>query len=408
MKELHDLIATFATIGAIDDGGVCRLAATPVDKTARDFFLNEIKDRGLDPRVDAIGNMFGVAALTPASQDTVIVGSHLDTQPTGGRFDGAYGVLAGLLATKAVLDRAVADPGRARRNLAVANWTNEEGARFQPSLTGSSVFVGSLSLEDACALEDGAGTTLGEALAAINYRGSSPLELKPVRYVELHVEQGDRLESAAADIAAVSGAWTVRKMSVVFEGEASHTGPMPMSKRRDAMRAAARAIEALYEEVERENAGAHASAARISVYPNSPNVVAARARVWFEVRHEAEDVMLAISDRFLTRIRAESAPLGVQISIAADERRGNALLDAAGVTLVRHVAQELGMKALTLQTVAGHDALSLQKRVPASLIFVPSRGGLSHNPREFTTPEALEKGYAVLVETLWRMVTAEG
>jgi beta-ureidopropionase / N-carbamoyl-L-amino-acid hydrolase len=408
MKELHDLIATFATIGAIDDGGVCRLAATPVDKTARDFFLNEIKDRGLDPRVDAIGNMFGVAALTPASQDTVIVGSHLDTQPTGGRFDGAYGVLAGLLATKAVLDRAVADPGRARRNLAVANWTNEEGARFQPSLTGSSVFVGSLSLEDACALEDGAGTTLGEALAAINYRGSSPLELKPVRYVELHVEQGDRLESAAADIAAVSGAWTVRKMSVVFEGEASHTGPMPMSKRRDAMRAAARAIEALYEEVERENAGAHASAARISVYPNSPNVVAARARVWFEVRHEAEDVMLAISDRFLTRIRAESAPLGVQISIAADERRGNALLDAACVTLVRHVAQELGMKALTLQTVAGHDALSLQKRVPASLIFVPSRGGLSHNPREFTTPEALEKGYAVLVETLWRMVTAEG
>ena len=407
MKELHDFIAVFAKIGAIDGGGVCRLTGTPADKAARDLFLSEIKDRGLSPRVDAIGNMFGVAALAPASQETVIVGSHLDTQPTGGRFDGAYGVLAGLLATKAVLDRAVANPGRARRNLAVANWTNEEGARFQPSLTGSSVFVGSLSLEDAYALKDGDGMALGEALAAINYRGSSPLELKPVRYVELHVEQGDRLERSAADIAAVSGAWTVRKMSVVFEGEASHTGPMPMAKRRDAMRAAARAIEALYEETERENAGAHASAARISVYPNSPNVVASRARVWFEVRHESEEVVLAISDRFLTRIEKESAPLGVQISIAADERRGNALLDPAGVTLVRHVAEELGMKALTLQTIAGHDALALQKRVPASLIFVPSRGGLSHNPREFTVPEALEKGYAVLVETLWRMVTAD-
>jgi N-carbamoyl-L-amino-acid hydrolase len=407
MKELHDLIAAFATIGAIDGGGVCRLAATPADKTARDLFLREIEGCGLDTRIDAIGNMFGVAMLAPSSQEAIIVGSHLDTQPTGGRFDGAYGVLAGLVATKAVLDRAVANPGKVRRNLAVANWTNEEGARFQPSLTGSSVFAGSLSLEDAYALEDGDCMTLGEALAAINYRGSSPLELKPVRYVELHVEQGDRLERAAADVAAVAGAWTVRKMAVVFEGEASHTGPMPMAKRRDAMRAAARAIGALYEETERENSGAHASAARISVYPNSPNVVAARVRIWFEVRHEAEQAVLAISDRFLARIEKESVPLGVKVSIATDELRGNALLDPAGVTLVRQVAHELGMKALTLQTIAGHDALALQKRVPATLIFVPSCGGLSHNPHEFTTPEALEKGYAVLVETLWRLLTAD-
>ena len=173
------------------------------------------------------------------------------------------------------------------------------------------------------------------------------------------------------------------------------------------MRAAARAIEALYEEVERDNAGAHASAARISVYPNSPNVVAARVQVWFEVRHETEEVVLAISDRFLARIEQQSANLGVQVSIVADERRGTALLDPAGVALVRDVAWEFGMNALTLQTIAGHDALALQKRVPASLIFVPSRGGLSHNPGEFTAPEALENGYAVLVETLWRMVMAD-
>jgi N-carbamoyl-L-amino-acid hydrolase len=407
MRELDDLIAAFAAIGATGDGGVCRLAATSIDKAARDLFVREIAGRGLGLRVDAIGNMIGVAMLAPTSQDTVIVGSHLDTQPTGGRFDGAYGVLAGLLATKAVMDRAAAHPEKARRNLAVANWTNEEGARFQPSLTGSSVFSGSLSLEHACALKDGNGVTLGEALAAIDYQGSSPLELRPVRYVELHVEQGDRLERAAADIAAVSGAWAARKMSVVFEGQASHTGPMPMAERRDAMRAAARAIEALYEEVEREKAGAHASAARLSIYPNSPNVVAAWVQVWFELRHETEQVALAISDRFLARIEKESASLGVQVSIAADERRKTALLDPDGVTLIRHTAEGLGMKALTLQTIAGHDALALQKRIPASLIFVPSRGGLSHNPREFTAPEALEKGYAVLVETLWRMVMAD-
>jgi len=407
MRELDDLIAAFAAIGATGDGGVCRLAATSIDRAARDLFVREIAGRGLGLRVDAIGNMFGVAMLAPASQDTVIVGSHLDTQPTGGRFDGAYGVLAGLLATKAVMDRAAANPEKTRRNLVVTNWTNEEGARFQPSLTGSSVFSGSLSLEHAYALKDGDGVTLGAALAAIDYQGSSPLELRPVRYVELHVEQGDRLERAAADIAAVSGAWAARKMSVVFQGEASHTGPMPMAERRDAMRAAARAIEALYDEVEREKAGAHASAARLSIYPNSPNVVAARVQVWFEVRHETEQVALAISDRFLARIEKESAPLGVEVSIAADECRNTALLDPDGVTLVRHTAEGLGMKATTLQTIAGHDALALQKRIPASLIFVPSRGGLSHNPREFTAPEALEKGYAVLVETLWRMVTAD-
>jgi N-carbamoyl-L-amino-acid hydrolase len=408
VTELHDLIAAFAAIGATEDGGVCRVTATPADKAARDLFFREMSNRGLLPRIDPIGNMFGLAALAPASKDFVITGSHLDSQPTGGRYDGVYGVLAGLLAVQAVRDRAVANPGKARRNLAVANWTNEEGARFQPSLTGSSVFAGSLPLEQAYACEDGDGARLGEALAAIGYRGASPPEFEPVRYVELHVEQGDQLERAAADIAAVSGAWMTRKLSVVFEGDVSHTGPTPMGRRRDALRAAARAIEALYSEIDRANAGAHAAAARISVFPNSPNVVAGRVRVWFEIRHEDEAVVLAISDRFLARIDQEASAIGVQISIAVDERRAAPMLDPAGLNIVRRVAGDLGMKVLTLKTVTGHDALAIQKRMPSSLIFVPSQGGLSHNPREFTAPEALDRGYEVLVETLWRMVTAEG
>lgn len=407
MTELHDLIAAFAAIGATDDGGVCRLTATPSDKTARDLFQFEIGKRGLLSRIDPIGNMFGVAVLAPLSNEIVIAGSHLDSQPTGGRYDGSYGVLAGLLAVQAVRERAVANPGQARRNLAIANWTNEEGARFQPSLTGSAVFAGSLPLQQAYACEDGDGVRLGDALAAIGYRGTSPLEFEPVRYVELHVEQGDQLERAAADIAAVSGAWMTRKMSVVFDGEVSHTGPTPMARRRDALRAAARAIEALYSEIERENAGAHGAAARISVFPNSPNVVAGRVRVWFEVRHEHEPMVDAISDRFLARIENEAGAIGVQVSIVVDERRAAPLLDPAGFDLVRKVASDLGMKVLVLKTVTGHDALAIQKRLPSSLIFVPSRDGLSHNPREFTSPEALQKGYEVLVESLWRMVTAE-
>ena len=406
MKELDDLIAAFARIGDSGDGGVCRLTATPLDKAARDLFANEIAARNLELRVDAIGNMFGIARLAPASPDTVIVGSHLDTQPTGGRYDGIYGVVAGLLATKAVLDRATANPGHARRNLTVANWTNEEGARFQPSLTGSSVFAGTYPLAHAYALTDTDGLTLGDALDAIGYKGTAPLELNPVRYVELHVEQGDRLEQAGADIAAVSAAWTTRKLSILFEGEPSHTGPPPMARRKDALRAAARAIEALYQEIEQANAGAHASAAKLTVYPDSPNVVASRVRVWFEVRHETEDVALEISNRFLARIEREAVPLGVTVTIISDERRGTTWLDPAGVDIVRRTAEDLGMKVITLQTIAGHDALAIQKRIPSSLLFVPSRDGISHSPREYTSPEALEKGYKVLAEVLWRMVTA--
>ena len=296
-------------------------------------------------------------------------------------------------------------PGAARRNLAVANWTNEEGARFQPSLTGSSVFAGSLSVQDAYACADGDGVTLGAALAAIGYCGATPLEYRPVCYVELHVEQGDRLEQASGEIAAVSGAWMTRKISVVSRVITRIRGRCrcPCVGTRCAQRPARSKPST---SKSRENAGAHASAARISVYPNSPNVVGGRARVWFEIRHEEEAVVVAISDRFLKRIERDAREIGVGISIAADDRRSAPSLDPAGVALILVVARDLGCKAMTLKTVTGHDTLAIQKRIPASLIFVPSRGGLSHNPREFTAPEALDKGYAVLVETLWRMVTA--
>jgi len=402
-QDLHDLIAAFARFGATDDGGVCRLSGTAEDKAARDLFAAEIGGRGLKLEIDGIGNMFATAMLDQASGDAVLVGSHLDSQPTGGRYDGVYGVLAGLLAAEAIVARAAAEPGAARRNLVVVNWTNEEGARFQPSLTGSSVYAGVQPLESALSLTDGDGRTLGDALGAIDYRGEGAPALTPRRYVELHIEQGARLEESATEIGIVAGAWAARKISVVFEGEASHTGPMPMPRRRDALRAAARSIEILYDEVEQ---GAHASAARISVYPNSPNVVPSRVQVWFEIRHEDENVAAVIADRFLRRIDAAVAPLGVTARIAIDERRATAALDPEGVTLAQRVAENLGFTSVVMKTVAGHDALALQKRVPATLIFVPSRDGLSHNAREFTEPAALDKGLAVLTETLWRMVTA--
>ncbi|MER9597168.1 MULTISPECIES: allantoate amidohydrolase [unclassified Mesorhizobium] len=407
-QELHDLIAAFARHGDSGDGGVKRLAASLEDRAARDLLATEIPRRGLTLHVDAIGNMFGAAALAPAAPEAVIVGSHLDSQPTGGLYDGAYGVLAGLLAVEAVAARATHRPGAARRNLVLANWTNEEGARFQPSLTGSSVYAGTFPLATALGLADADGTTLGDALAAMGYRGERDLPFEPVSYLELHVEQGMKLDETGTDIGVVTGAWAARKLSLVFRGEPSHTGPTPMGRRRDALRAAARAIDLLYDEVEASRTGAHASAARITVSPNSPNVVPSCVQVWFEFRHEEEAVAIALGDRFLTRTKAALVPLGGSVEIAVDERRGAAMLDADGVALALAVARDLGLSALAMKTVAGHDALALQKRVPASLIFVPSRGGVSHSPKEFTDEIALDKGLDVLTETLWRMVTAAG
>lgn len=404
---LHDLIAAFARIGATPDGGVCRLTATPEDGAARSRLAAEMVHRRLGLHVDAIGNMFGIAALAPSSREAVIVGSHLDSQPTGGRYDGVYGVLAGLLAIEAVALRAAAEPGKARRNLVLANWTNEEGARFQPSLTGSSVFAGTLALDAALALTDGEGQTLGEALGAIGYRGTEDLPLEPRCYVELHVEQGALLEEEGVEIGVVTGCWAARKLSLIFRGEPSHTGPTRMARRRDALRAAARAIELHYQLIEASGSGAHASAARITVYPNSPNVTPSQVQVWFEFRHEEAAMTVALGERFLAGVRTAIEPLGVDIEIAVDERRGTAALDPQGAALTLASARDLGLSAMEMKTIAGHDALALNRRMPASLIFVPSHNGLSHTPAEFTEPAALDKGLAVLTEVLWRRVTDE-
>ncbi|MGN8114220.1 Zn-dependent hydrolase [Labrys sp. 22185] len=404
---LNRLLETFARIGATPDGGVCRLTGTPEDGGARVRLAAEILSRQFGLHVDPIGNMFGIATLAPSSQEAVLVGSHLDSQPTGGRYDGVYGVLAGLLAVEAVVARAAAEPGKARRNLVLANWTNEEGARFQPSLTGSSVFAGTLALDAALGLIDGAGVALGEALAAIGYRGTADLPLQPRRYVELHVEQGPLLEVEGIEIGVVTGCWAARKLSLVFHGEPSHTGPTRMARRRDALRAAARAIELHHQLIEASGSGAHASAARITVDPNSPNVTPSRVQVWFEFRHEKAAVAVALGDAFLAEARPAVAPLGVDIEIAVDEQRGTASLDPHGAALTTAVARELDLSSMEMKTIAGHDALALNKRMPASLIFVPSQGGLSHNPAEFTDEAALDKGLAVLTEVLWQLVTEE-
>jgi beta-ureidopropionase / N-carbamoyl-L-amino-acid hydrolase len=407
MTDFHELFGQFSALGATPKGGLNRLTASREDGWARRLLEKQIVARGGSLTIDPIGNMFGVFDLAPTSDQVVLAGSHLDSVPTGGRFDGNYGVVAALAAASSVAKRAEAFPGMARRNLAVVNWTNEEGSRFVPSLLGSSVFTGNLPLADALAIEDHAGISLQNALQEIGYLGDQRLRLRPVRYLEIHNEQGDRLEKAGINIGIVQASWAARKICLHFAGEPSHTGPTPMGLRRDALRCAADAIGKLYEVTQGAGLGVHASASRIEVTPNSANVVASDARVWFEIRHSDPDVTNRLGDEFLDQVRKSGEQLGVAIEIVSDDRRGVFNLDANGVDLLRHVVAELDLSCVVFDTIAGHDALALQRIVPSSLLFVPCRDGLSHNEREFTEPHDLENGIVVLAEALWRMVTAD-
>lgn len=403
--ELHALLERFAAIGATPEGGVCRLTGSAEDGAARRLFAELAREKGAELLTDAVGNQFARFRLVDDAAEAASTGSHLDSQPTGGRFDGVYGVLAGLLAAEALARSAAEGALPAVRDVVAVNWTNEEGARFQPSLTGSSAFVGKLTAEQALACRDSAGVTMGEALAAIGALGSETPDFRIAAHVELHVEQGDRLTAAGRRIGVVRGAWATRKLTLGFLGEPSHTGPTPMPMRRDALRGAAAAITALYQVIEARGAGAHGSASNIRTGPDSPNVVPATATLMVELRHPEMDEVEAMAEQFLGAARAACAPLGVAVEIRSDERRPALMMDAALAETVRAAAAACGEQALDLMTVAGHDAMNLQRLAPTALVFVPSEaGGISHNPREFTRPEDIALGLAVLTETLRRLV----
>ncbi|EIE51458.1 N-carbamoyl-L-amino acid amidohydrolase [Salipiger aestuarii] len=397
--DLIALIDRFARIGATPGGGVRRLTGSAEDGAARALFADLAQARGARVAVDPVGNMFATFLTAPDATTTVLCGSHLDSQPTGGRFDGALGVLAALDGAAALFAQGI----DAEHNLTVVNWTNEEGARFQPSLTGSSVFCGKYSADFALGLTDRAGVTMGDALGQIGWLGTGTPGLTPVHHLELHVEQGSVLEDSGVQIGAVTASWGVRKLTLAFTGAPSHTGPTAMHKRRDALRAAALAITRFHDRMQGETAQLHWSAARIVAEPDSPNVVAARVTVWFEIRNPDQQICTEVGDRFLRAIAADIDALGCGIEVVTDEARPGTALDPAGVRLTLEVCETLGLRATEMRTITGHDALALAAVMPSTLVFVPSVGGLSHCEDELTLPDDLRNGGAVIRETLRRL-----
>ncbi len=402
--RLHGMLDELAAFGRTPGGGVSRLAASPEDGAARDYFRAWLKGEGFKVLTDRVGNIYGVLDLAGPDAPLILTGSHLDSQPSGGRFDGAYGVVASSLAATSIRAFASARPVAFSSNLGVVAWTNEEGARYEPSTMGSAVFAGGLAPEAALARTDAKGVTLEQALDEIGYLGKDAPPRRVASYVEIHIEQGSMLESANRTIGVVESNWGTMKYIADIEGKASHTGPTPMAERRDALLAAARII--LFCRALSDETGGKllASVGRLDIHPNSTNVVAGRVRLFAEFRAIDPLILAAACKRFEEEAAANSC-VGVSVEVTPTTAREAGEFDAGLRDLIEEVAVELGHPTMRLHTIAGHDAVPLRSVCRTGMIFVPSVEGLSHHEAEFTRPEHLEAGAAVLTTVLFRLAT---
>jgi N-carbamoyl-L-amino-acid hydrolase len=385
-----------AAIGRTDEGACCRLALTDEDRAGREHVVQAMQALGLEVRVDPVGNLFGRRA---GREDTapVMTGSHIDTVRTGGRYDGNYGVLAGLEVVRTLNEAGLVT----RRPLVVAVFTNEEGARFQPDMLGSLVYAGGLSLADAHATRSIDGRVLRDELARIGFLGDAPLPLvRPHAFVELHIEQGPVLDAEGVTIGAVQDLQGISWQSLRIEGQSNHAGTTPMRLRRDAGYCAA-AIATFVRRLADEMGGSQvATVGALTLHPNLINVIAARATLTVDLRN-TDDARLAEAERRLADFLVELARAeGVRIDAQPLARFAPVRFDADVAALVGRVAQRLGHSHRPMTSGAGHDAQMLARVCPTAMIFVPSVGGISHNPAEHTAPEHLAAGADVLLHTL--------
>lgn len=394
--------------GATPACGVTRLCASAEDGAARDLFCQFAQAAGAVIKIDAVGNQFAHFNLTGQEHaQTVMMGSHLDSQSRGGRFDGTLGVAAALC-VGAELMRASQAGASFKADFIAVNWTNEEGARYRPSLLGSGVYAGALEAEYALSRKDDQEVTLREALALIGYLGADAPPPLPASYLELHVEQGSVLEDAGASIGIVTRNWGALKIDVSFLGEQAHTGPTLMERRRDALLGAAYAIAGVREIAARWPGLVHSSVARILVEPNSANVVPAEVRIAVEIRSADHKLLREAKAMVQTMLGEAASRAEVAYEITSSVERPARNLPEGPVSLMRECADEEGLRSLAMDTVAGHDALSLLALCPVGLVFVPSIGGITHNEAENTAPADIEAGLKLCLLAAGRLCQAGG
>lgn len=396
--------ATLSDFGATGNGGVERQAGTDEDGAMRAWFASWLKDHGFHTTLDPIGNLFGVLEVDPDAP-TMLVGSHLDSQPLGGRYDGAYGVLAGAHAVLRATEALRASGSEQRWNLGVVDWFNEEGSRFKPSMMGSGVFTGLLPLDRALATTDAAGVSVADALAHIGAAGTGKFG-EVAAYAELHIEQGPGLEDAGVTIGAVDSTWCAYKYEVIVHGAQSHTGSTPMAMRHDALLGASHLVVALHDLTQEfPEEQLHTSVGEFHVLPNSPVVVPREVRLLMDLRSPSSSTLDIAFPLLQERITAIEAKAAVSIEIVSSSIWQSGPFLPGGVQLVEQVANRHGLSSMRLPTLAGHDATNMKERVPTLLFFVPSIGGISHSELESTSDGDLLAGLGVLTEVLEHLAT---
>jgi beta-ureidopropionase / N-carbamoyl-L-amino-acid hydrolase len=389
-----------AQIGATAKGGVCRLAASDLDGEARQLFIRWCEEAGCTVTVDRIGNIFARRPGRNPNLAPVMTGSHLDTQPTGGRFDGAYGVMAGL-----EIVRTLNDVGyETEAPIEIVAWTNEEGSRFSPAMVGSGVFAGVFDLEQALATRDNntPELSLGAELERIGFAGTEPVGgHKVAAYFEAHIEQGPILEAAHKPIGVVTGAQGQRWYEITVTGQEAHAGPTPMPRRRDALVGAARMIDAVNRIGHTHAPYACATVGFVQVSPNSRNTIPGHVFFTIDFRHP-EDATLSLMDRELRQACDDAAASsgGLEVEVKEFWYFPPTPFDPALVAAVRDAATAQGYPHQDIISGAGHDAVYMARVAPTAMVFVPCVDGISHNEIEDAKPADLTAGCAVLLNAL--------
>jgi N-carbamoyl-L-amino-acid hydrolase len=400
--RLWTRLMALAEIGATPAGGVNRQALSEGEIAAWHRVISWAQEAGLTPATDAAGNLFLDLAGRDRALPPLLIGSHLDSQPTGGKFDGAAGVMAALEAAVSLAGRGEIPP----RDVIVVAWMNEEGSRFAPGMMGSEAFVGVRSIEAIRSARDADGTSVGDALdrlhAAFPQLPRKPLGFPAHAYLELHIEQGPLLEAANRVIGVVTGIQGKKTFQVVIEGAEGHAGTLAQAERRDAVSSFARVASALHAEIGTVDADIKFTIGRVTVEPNAPSVVPARVTFSIDLRHPDNAVLDAAASRVVTLCERHAAPCGVTVKPLVDAPSNE--FDANLRERIARAARERNFPLIPILSAAGHDARHLAKVCPSAMIFIPCRDGASHVEHEWAEPAHVAAGAAVLAQVMMELV----
>ncbi|MFJ3120921.1 Zn-dependent hydrolase [Pseudomonas protegens] len=395
-QRLWASLMAMAEIGATARGGSCRLALSDEDRAGRELFAHWCTEAGMSLSVDPIGNLFARRPGSDPDAAPVMMGSHLDTQPEGGRFDGVYGVLAGLEVVRTLNDLGI----QTRKPLEVAVWTNEEGARFTPAMFGSAVFTGVMALDAALAVRDADGISVAQALQRTGYAGSRPLGAAVDAYFEAHIEQGPILEDNAKSIGVVSGGQAICWLDVQVEGLAAHAGTTPMPLRKDALYGAAQMILAVEQLAADFAPQGLTTVGELSIAKSSRNTIPGLLSFTVDLRHHQDRQIAAMEQQVEERLQAIASQRGLKVSISRHWVSPATPFDAECVAAVQQAVDGLGYPQQSIVSGAGHDAILLARYCPTAMVFIPCVGGLSHNEAEDVLPEDVRQGADVLLNAV--------